>query len=73
MPAGVSWGSYMKYMSCALISMLVGAQIVHMYYKPLADLDKYIEKEMKDAQIKKSLNKDGNFFVFGEFFLMIIT
>ncbi|XP_037889428.1 protein brawnin [Glossina fuscipes] len=58
MPAGVSWGQYLKFISCALCTMLAGAQIVHMYYKPLEDLDKYIEKEMKDAQVRKSFNKD---------------
>lgn len=60
MPAGVSWGQYLKFMSGALVTMLVGAQLVHMYYKPLEDLDKYIEKEMKDAQVRKSFNKDKN-------------
>ncbi|XP_023296172.1 protein brawnin [Lucilia cuprina] len=50
MPAGVSWGQYLKFMSCALLSMMAGSQLVHMYYKPLQDLDSYIEQEMKQAK-----------------------
>lgn len=55
MPAGVSWGQYLKFMSCAMLSMMAGSQLVHMYYKPLQDLDKYIEKEMKQSSTKKPL------------------
>ena len=50
MPAGVSWGQYLKFMSCAMLAMMAGSQAVHMYYKPLQDLDVYIEKEMKQMQ-----------------------
>ncbi|XP_075155283.1 ubiquinol-cytochrome c reductase complex assembly factor 6 sloth 2 [Haematobia irritans] len=49
MPAGVSWGQYLKFMSCAVLSMMAGSQLVHMYYKPLEDLDRYIDKELQDA------------------------
>ncbi|XP_012157475.1 uncharacterized protein LOC105664497 [Ceratitis capitata] len=46
MPAGVSWGQYMKFLSAAMLSMMAGSQLVHMYYKPLDDLNTYIEREM---------------------------
>ncbi|XP_013118401.2 ubiquinol-cytochrome-c reductase complex assembly factor 6 [Stomoxys calcitrans] len=49
MPAGVSWGQYLKFMSCAVLSMMAGSQLVHMYYKPLEDLDVYINKEVEDV------------------------
>lgn len=45
MPAGVSWGQYIIFFSAAMVSMFAGAQLVHMYYQPLKDLDKYVEKE----------------------------
>ncbi|XP_017853079.1 uncharacterized protein C12orf73 homolog [Drosophila busckii] len=45
MPAGVSWGQYLKFMGSALLAMMAGSQAVHMYYKPLQDLPVYIEKE----------------------------
>ena len=47
MPAGVSLPTYMKFFVSAMLTMFAGAQVVHMYYKPLADLDNYIEEEMK--------------------------
>lgn len=50
MPAGVSWPRYMVFFSAAMISMLAGAQTVHIYYKPLDDLDKYIEEEVRKKQ-----------------------
>lgn len=49
MPAGVSWGQYIKFLTCAMISMMAGSQLVHMYYKPLEDLNTYIENEIKAA------------------------
>lgn len=55
MPAGVSWGEYLKFMSCALLSMMAGSQLVHMYYKPLEDLDLYIEQEMKKTDTSQNV------------------
>lgn len=47
MPAGVSWSTYLKFATAALFSMFCGSQVVHVYYKPLSDIDKYVEQEMK--------------------------
>lgn len=47
MPAGVSWPSYIKFFAAAMLSMMAGAQTVHLIYRPLEDLDKYIEEERK--------------------------
>ncbi|XP_055376386.1 ubiquinol-cytochrome-c reductase complex assembly factor 6 [Condylostylus longicornis] len=47
MPAGVSWGEYLKFLSCALVTMFAGSQAVHLYYKPLKDLNAYIREELK--------------------------
>lgn len=53
MPAGVSWSTYLKFTAAALLSMFAGSQVVHVYYKPLNDLDKYIEEEMRKLQSSK--------------------
>lgn len=50
MPAGVSWGQYLKFTACALLSMAAGSQMVHLYYRPLDDLDLYIEKMEKELK-----------------------
>lgn len=47
MPAGVSWGQYIGFTVAALVSMGVGAQVVHRLYQPLGDLEEYAEKEFK--------------------------
>lgn len=44
MPAGVPWRTYLTFLSAAMLSMIAGSQVVHMYYKPLSDLDKYVEE-----------------------------
>ncbi len=41
MPAGLSWTQYIMTMSCALFSMFLGSQFVHLIYRPL-DVFKYI-------------------------------
>lgn len=50
MPAGVSWGQYLKFTACALLSMAAGSQMVHLYYRPLDDMDLYIEKMEKELK-----------------------
>lgn len=46
LPPGVTIGQYVKFASSALLSMFLGSHVVHTYYRPLKDLDKYIEKEL---------------------------
>jgi len=55
MPAGVSWPSYLKFASAAVLSMLAGAQSVHAVYRPLDNLPEYIEefkKQSKDGKVE---------------------
>ncbi|XP_045491432.1 protein brawnin [Colias croceus] len=65
MPAGVSWGQYISFSISAMLSMLAGSQLVHLQYKPLIDLHKYIEKELQhlppDVQnkIRQELKDEG--------------
>jgi Domain of unknown function (DUF4516) len=47
MPAGVSWPTYLKFFAAAFVSMALGAQVVHQYYKPLNDLEMFVENELK--------------------------
>lgn len=47
MPAGVSWGQYIKFSIAAFLAMSAGSQAVHIYYKPLQDLNVYVEKELE--------------------------
>lgn len=47
MPAGVSWSQYLKFTTAALLTMMTGAQIVHIYYRPLEDLEVYVKKELE--------------------------
>lgn len=47
MPAGVGWGPYLKFFTAAMLSMMAGAQVVHIYYNPLRDIDVYVEKELE--------------------------
>lgn len=57
MPAGVSWGTYLKFFSAAMVSMMAGSQLVHIYYRPLDDLEEMIEVEVQKK--KKLLQKNG--------------
>ena len=60
MPAGVSWRTYIKYSIAAGISMIAGAQTVHHFYRPLADLDDFVKKFEED---KKQLDQKKDIVV----------
>ncbi|XP_026758031.2 protein brawnin [Galleria mellonella] len=65
MPAGVTWGQYISFSVAAMTSMLAGSQVVHLYYRPLQDLNKYIDKELKNFpdhlqhKIREELKEEG--------------
>jgi len=44
MPAGVSTFTYLKFATAAFFSMALGSQCVHMYYRPLEDLEQLVNK-----------------------------
>jgi len=62
MPAGVSWPTYLKFSVAAALSMIAGAQTVHAVYKPLDDLEKFIEdfEHEKDKYISEEAVKSDN-------------
>jgi len=35
MPAGVSWSTYLRFATVAMLTMMAGSQTVHMIYRPL--------------------------------------
>lgn len=45
MPYGYTWPFFMRFAAAAMLSMFAGAQCVHAFYKPLSDLDEYVEEE----------------------------
>lgn len=47
MPAGVSWGEYLRFVAAAMISTIAGAQTVHYYYKPLEDFKRLYDCELE--------------------------
>lgn len=47
MPAGVSWVQYLSFCAVSMVTMLSGAQVVHMFYKPLDKMYLYVEKEIQ--------------------------
>lgn len=55
MPAGVSWPQYLKFFVAAMVSMLLGSQVVHVYYRPLDDLDELVQQEVE--RLNKSKDK----------------
>ncbi|XP_016836673.1 uncharacterized protein C12orf73 [Nasonia vitripennis] len=47
MPAGVSWPRYISFFAVSMLSAYAGAQLVHIYYKPLDDLDDMVQEEIE--------------------------
>ncbi|XP_076316651.1 LOW QUALITY PROTEIN: ubiquinol-cytochrome c reductase complex assembly factor 6 sloth 2 [Tachypleus tridentatus] len=56
MPAGLTWSKYLKYTGSAFFAMVAGAQVVHMIYRPLDDLEKLIEEEKQRQREENSKN-----------------
>lgn len=60
MPAGVSWSTYLKFVTAAFLSMALGSQVVHLYYRPLNDLDSLLEQERtRLVEGKENGSQDG--------------
>lgn len=43
----ISWKTYVGVLVISVISMMSGSQLVHQYYKPLDDLEEYVERELQ--------------------------
>jgi len=55
MAGNISIASYVKFSLMAITSMMLGSQLVHNQYKPLDDLEDYVEKEMEKLKAAKDL------------------
>ncbi|KAF0766987.1 Uncharacterized protein FWK35_00002877 [Aphis craccivora] len=55
MSGNISIATYIKFSLMAITSMMFGSQIVHNQYKPLDDLEDYVEKEMEKLKAAKEL------------------
>lgn len=59
MPYGQSWPKFLSFSFLSLISALAGSQVVHDYYKPLADMDMLIRKEVERLKAEKGIVDDS--------------
>lgn len=50
MPYNVSTSRFIVFCTAALLTMLAGAQCVHVIYKPLKDLDDLVEQRLKERR-----------------------
>jgi len=57
MPSGVSWKRYLKLFVPAALSMMAGAQTVHIFYRPLDDLEEWIKKVEEEEEKRKKETK----------------
>ncbi|XP_014481657.1 PREDICTED: uncharacterized protein C12orf73 homolog [Dinoponera quadriceps] len=58
MPVGVSWLRYLSFTGASLVSMMAGAQCVHMFYKPLDNLDELVEQSLKERlKVQREMEK----------------
>ena len=53
MPGGVGMGEYTRFMAAAMLSMFLGSQTVHFFYRPLDDLDDYVIKAKEEKGKEK--------------------
>lgn len=51
----MSIAAYVKFSLMAITSMMFGSQIVHNVYKPLDDLEDYVDKEMEKLKATKDI------------------
>ena len=56
MPVGVSWRRYLTFSSAAMLAMFLGSHTVHMFYSPMKDFDKEVEKEKE--RLRKIIEGD---------------
>lgn len=57
MPAGTSWPRYLMAGLTSLLFMFAGAQTVHMFYRPLQDLEMRVQEVQK---VKKERLEDSS-------------
>lgn len=51
---GVSFRKVIAVFAISLVSMMAGSNVVHQYYKPLDDLEEYVEREIQRRKLSKN-------------------
>lgn len=55
MSGNIPIAAYVKFGIMAMVSMMFGSQLVHNVYKPLDDLEDYVEKEIENLKAANEL------------------
>lgn len=58
MPAGVSWGKYVALIVVGIASGLAGSEVVHRYYKPLEDLEDFVQEKVREQKEYTDFDQD---------------
>lgn len=48
MPAGVSWGQYLRFAIASFVSAAAGAEVVHRIYRPLDDFEDLVTRKERE-------------------------
>lgn len=56
MPGGFSWPRYITFCVVSMLTTLAGAQCVHVYYRPLDDLEELVQQELERRKKDKEKN-----------------
>ncbi|CAB0033170.1 unnamed protein product [Trichogramma brassicae] len=59
MPAGLSWPRYISIFAASILTSFAGAQCVHMYYKPLDDLEQLVQQELERRRRAREESKSS--------------
>ncbi|KAK2168318.1 hypothetical protein LSH36_18g08014 [Paralvinella palmiformis] len=62
MPAGVPWVVYVPFATAAMVSMFAGAQLVHLHYQPLSDLEDMVKVEREKLLKEREKQNTNNIF-----------
>ena len=50
---GVTWRTKAVVMLISVVSLISGSSLVHQYYKPLDDIEEYIEREIQSRKANR--------------------
>ena len=52
-----TWPRYLAFVSCSLLSMAAGTQVVHLYYQPLKGFDEKVKERAQEIRRERELQK----------------
>lgn len=53
MPAA-NFKTYAKVLFISAVSMMAGSQVIHQHFKPLEDLEEYVQREIQKRKEKRA-------------------